>query len=134
MKRVFVYFVYLVCGVLGALGGFIGGFMFLIYLGLAFFNNYEALFSTRGTVILFASPIGGLAVGLLTAYLLIHKRFPWQTQEQKVEKLINKLQHKNQNIRQTVVVALTKIGTPEALKAVETFESGFVHPSDYSID
>ena len=123
MKRVYVYFVYLVCGVLGALGGFIGGFMFLIYLGLAFFNNYEALFYTRGTVILFASPIGGLDVGLSTAYLLIHKRFPWQTKEQKVEKLINKLQHKNQNIRQTVVVALTKIGTPEALKAVEEYQS-----------
>ena len=77
-----VPFVYLVCGVLGVLGGFIGTFRCLIYLGLAFFDNYEALFSTLGIVILFASPVGGLAVGLLTAYLLIHKRFPWQTPEQ----------------------------------------------------
>ena len=91
-----------------------------------FNNNVEELFEALFSVILFASPIGaigGLAVGLLTAYLLIHKRFPWQTQEQKVEKLINKLQHKNQKIRQTVVVALTKIGTPEALKAVEEYQS-----------
>ena len=76
-----------------------------------------------------------------------------QTQEQKVEKLISKLQHKNPKVRQTAVVALTKmgkdvvpvliqalqgqnreirsraafalgrIGTPEALKAVEEYQS-----------
>ncbi|HIA69180.1 TPA: HEAT repeat domain-containing protein [Candidatus Poribacteria bacterium] len=76
-----------------------------------------------------------------------------QTQEQKVEKLISKLQHKNPKVRQTSVVALTKmgkdvvpvliqalqgqnreirsraafalgrIGTPEALKAVKKYES-----------
>ena len=33
-----------------------------------------------------------------------------QTPEQKVEKLISKLQHKNPKVRQTAVVALTKMG------------------------
>ena len=66
------------------LGGFIGTFMCLIYLGLAFFDNYEVFspgVETIGIVILFASLVGGLVVGLLTSYLLIHKRFPWQTPE-----------------------------------------------------
>ena len=79
-------------------------------MGLAFFDNYEVFspgVETIGIVILFASLVGGLVVGLLTSYLLINKRFPWQTPEQQVEKLISKLQHKNQKIRHTVV-ALTK--------------------------
>ena len=79
-------------------------------MGLAFFDNYEVFspgVETIGIVILFASLVGGLVVGLLTSYLLIHKRFPWQTPEQQVEKLISKLQHKNQKIRHTVL-ALTK--------------------------
>jgi len=41
------------------------------------------------------------------------------TQEQKVEKLIKKLQDQNVNARMNAVRALGKIGTPEAIKAVE---------------
>ena len=41
------------------------------------------------------------------------------TQEQKVEKLIKKLQDQNVNVRMNTVRALGKIGTPEAIKAVE---------------
>ena len=49
-----------------------------------------------------------------------------QTQEQKVEKLINKLQHKNPKVRQTAVVALTKIGTdavPALMQALQDQDS-----------
>ena len=84
MKRIFVYFVYLVCGVLGILGGLIGGFMFLAFLGLAFFDNYEAFspsdalssLSRRliGGVILYGSPVIGLAIGLLTGFLLTRRK------------------------------------------------------------
>lgn len=107
MMRVFVYFVYLVCGVLGILGGLIGGFMSLAFLGVAFFEHYEAFspfenvpvyelsflarsFLSRrliGGATLCGSPVIGLVIGLLTPYLLTHKRFPWQTPEQKVGKL-----------------------------------------------
>ncbi|HIN31291.1 TPA: HEAT repeat domain-containing protein, partial [Candidatus Poribacteria bacterium] len=45
-----------------------------------------------------------------------------QTQEQKVEKLISKLQHKNPKIRQTAVVALTRTGkdaVPALIQALQ---------------
>ena len=104
MKRDFFCFVYLVCGVIGILGGLIGGFMFLAFLGLAFFDNYEAFSPFDALSSLPRRLIGGvillsvvalqLVIGLLTPYLLTHKRFPWQTPEQKVEKLIKRIQNR----------------------------------------
>ena len=49
-----------------------------------------------------------------------------QTPEQKIEKLISKLQHKNPKVRQTAVVALTKIGTdavPALMQALQDQDS-----------
>ncbi len=47
-----------------------------------------------------------------------------QTPEQKVEKLISKLQHKNPKVRQTAVVALTKIGKDAVPVLIQALQDG----------
>ena len=47
-----------------------------------------------------------------------------QTPEQKIEKLISKLQHKNPKVRQTAVVALTKIGKDAVPVLIQALQDG----------
>ena len=46
-----------------------------------------------------------------------------QTQEQEVERLIGELGHHDRDVRGVAAEALEQIGTPEALKAVEEYQS-----------
>ena len=47
-----------------------------------------------------------------------------QTPEQKIEKLISKLQHKNPKVRQTAVVALTKTGKDAVPALIQALQDG----------
>ena len=47
-----------------------------------------------------------------------------QTPEQKIEKLISKLQHKNPKVRQTAVVALTKMGKDAVPVLIQALQDG----------
>ena len=44
-------------------------------------------------------------------------------QEEQVERLIGELQDENEDVRWNTTKALKQIGTPEALKAVEEYQS-----------
>ena len=46
-----------------------------------------------------------------------------ETQEEQVERLIGELQDENEDVRWNATKALGEIGTPEALKAVEEYQS-----------
>ena len=46
-----------------------------------------------------------------------------ETQEEQVERLIGELQDENEDVRWNTTKALKQIGTPEALKAVEEYQS-----------
>ena len=46
-----------------------------------------------------------------------------ETQEEQVERLIGELQDQNEDVRWNATKALGEIGTPEALKAVEEYQS-----------
>ena len=46
-----------------------------------------------------------------------------ETQEEQVERLIGELQDENEDVRWNATKALRKIGTPEALKAIEEYQS-----------
>jgi len=46
-----------------------------------------------------------------------------EKQEEQMERLIGELQDENEDVRWNAVEALRQIGTPEALKAVEEYQS-----------